>query len=121
MTNHKSLASYISLFLSASTLICCALPAILVTLGLGASLASLVGTFPQIVWLSQYKGYLFCLALICLVYATLMQKKQAASDCSLEQKEACQSIKAKMPAVLMFGWILFLTGFFFAYLAVHIL
>ncbi len=121
MESRKTGIHWLSLLLSASTLVCCALPAILVTVGLGASLASFVSVFPQIVWISQYKGYLFSLSFISLVFASISQKNQASSECSLEQKKACQSIKAKMPIILIVGWILWSTGFFFAYLAIHIL
>ena len=53
-----TLAPTLSLFASAGTLVCCALPALFVTLGAGAALAGLVGEFPQLVWLSTYKLYL---------------------------------------------------------------
>ena len=43
------LVSFLSLITSGSTLICCALPALLVSIVAGAALAGLVGTFPQIV------------------------------------------------------------------------
>ena len=49
----------ISLFTSFATLLCCALPALLVTLGMGASLAGLIGTFPSITFLSNYKIYFY--------------------------------------------------------------
>jgi len=44
---------------SFSTLVCCALPAALVTIGAGAALASVVTAVPQLVWLSQHKIPLF--------------------------------------------------------------
>jgi hypothetical protein len=48
-TEATFLGSLLSLFASSSTLICCAIPALLVSLGAGAALASLVAVFPQIV------------------------------------------------------------------------
>ena len=48
-------ASVASLFASSSTLICCALPALLVALGAGAALSSLVSAVPQLVVLSEHK------------------------------------------------------------------
>lgn len=47
------------LFLSAATLLCCALPILLVSLGLGALAAGLVGEWPWLVTLSRYKAWLF--------------------------------------------------------------
>ena len=47
-------ASWVTLFASAGTLVCCALPIALVTLGLGAALSSLTSSFPVLITLSQY-------------------------------------------------------------------
>ena len=52
-------SSLLSLFASSSTLICCAMPALLVSLGAGATLASLVAIFPKIVWISEHKEVTF--------------------------------------------------------------
>jgi len=38
---------------SVGTLVCCVLPAILVTIGAGAALAGLVTLLPQLIWLSE--------------------------------------------------------------------
>ena len=40
-----------SLLASSATLVCCVLPAVLVSLGAGAVLVGLVSAFPQLVWL----------------------------------------------------------------------
>ena len=52
----------ISLFSSFATLTCCALPALLVSLGAGAVLAGLITNFPQLIFLSKYKIYVFSIA-----------------------------------------------------------
>ena len=57
-----SWSSWVSIFTSSGTLLCCALPAALVAVGAGATLASLVGAVPQLVWLSEHKGPLFAIA-----------------------------------------------------------
>ena len=51
-------ANFFSLFASTSTLICCALPAIFVAIGAGATFASLVSSFPFLITLSKYKLYI---------------------------------------------------------------
>ena len=65
-------ANFVSLFASSSTLICCALPAIFVALGAGASFASLVSTFPFLIVLSQYKIYISFTALTRLAIAGII-------------------------------------------------
>ena len=52
-------SSVATLFATSGTLVCCAIPAALVTLGAGAALSSLVSVFPQVVWLSEHKEALF--------------------------------------------------------------
>jgi hypothetical protein len=51
-----------SLLASAATLVCCVLPAVMVSLGAGASLVGLVSAFPQLVWLSEHKNLVFAIA-----------------------------------------------------------
>ena len=53
-----------TLLASSATLVCCVLPAALVSIGAGAALVGLVSTFPQLVWLSENKGWVFGIAAI---------------------------------------------------------
>jgi hypothetical protein len=47
--------SWLLLFTTSGTLLCCALPITLVTLGLGASVATMASAAPWLITLSQYK------------------------------------------------------------------
>lgn len=58
--------SALSLVFAGGTLICCALPILLVSLGLGSTVAALVSAAPWLVPLSHYKGWLFTAAAILL-------------------------------------------------------
>ena len=51
-----------ALLASTATLVCCVLPAVLVSLGAGAALVGLVTAFPQLVWLSERKLLVFGVA-----------------------------------------------------------
>ena len=51
--------AWIVLFTSSSTLICCALPILLVSLGLGAVSASLFASYPFLVTLALHKTWMF--------------------------------------------------------------
>lgn len=55
----ESSASLFTLVTSAATLVCCALPILLVTLGMGAAVASLTSSLPWLVALSQHKEWVF--------------------------------------------------------------
>ena len=59
----ESLLSFFGLFTSVSTILCCALPIILVTLGMGAVFANLTASLPFITWLAERSLYLFTIEL----------------------------------------------------------
>ena len=48
---------------------CCALPALLVTLGMGSAVASMMSAFPFLITLSKYKLYTFALTGAALAYS----------------------------------------------------
>lgn len=73
--------TWLTIFTSASTLLCCALPALLVALGAGAALASFVGVFPQIVWVSENKTPVFVLAGVMLAVAGYLQYRARFLPC----------------------------------------
>ena len=50
---------YLSLFTSFGTLLCCALPSLLVLFGLGATVASFLSAAPWLVTLSRHKVWVF--------------------------------------------------------------
>ena len=57
-----SLLSYATLIFSGGTLICCALPILLVSVGLGAGVAYMTNAFPWLVLFSKYKLWTFSIA-----------------------------------------------------------
>ena len=73
--------AWLTIFTSASTLLCCALPALLVALGAGAALASFVGVFPQIVWVSENKTPVFVVAGVMLAIAGYLQYRARFLPC----------------------------------------
>ena len=54
--------SWLLLFTTSGTLICCAIPITLVSLGMGATVASMAATAPWLVALSMHKGWVFGLS-----------------------------------------------------------
>lgn len=118
-----TLAPTLSLFASAGTLVCCALPALFVTLGAGAALAGLVGEFPQLVWLSTYKLYVFAFAAFMLTLAGIMQWRARNAPCPVDpaQAKACTRLRRISLGIYIFSVLMFLTGSFFAFVAPYIL
>lgn len=89
----KAIASYMALFTSASTLICCALPSLFVLLGAGAVFASLLEVFPFLIVMSEHKITLFTAALVALIITGLMRRYAADQSCPTDPvlAAACRS------------------------------
>jgi hypothetical protein len=77
-------AAAIALLASASTLLCCALPALLVSLGAGATLVALIGAVPQLVWLSEHKLPLFAVSGLLLAGAGVLQWRARTLPCPVD-------------------------------------
>lgn len=111
------LTSVLSLFASSSTLICCALPALLVALGAGAALSSLVGIFPQIVWLSEHKVSLFIFAGLMLAASGALQWINRNAPCPIDPalRDAC--LRTRKVSLRVYGVSvgIYLLGGFFAF------
>ena len=55
-------AAIAALLASSTTLVCCVLPAAMVSLGAGAAVVGLFTSFPQLIWLSEHKAMVFGIA-----------------------------------------------------------
>jgi hypothetical protein len=110
--------SFLSLFTSGGTLICCALPALMVSLGAGATLAGLVTNFPQLIWLTEHKTALFMTAGIMLAAAGVMQWRAKSLPCPADPTLAatCARTRKISLGIYWFSVLIFATGFFFAYI-----
>lgn len=115
----KRFVPYLSLFASFGTLICCALPALFVSLGLGATVAATVSTFPQLIWLSENKGIVFGIAgvLIAIGFLFMMNARNTACPIDPELGRACATGRSFSKIVLIFSAIVYLIGGFFAFVA----
>lgn len=112
----------LSLFTSTGTLLCCALPALLVTLGLGASLAGFVGVFPWITAISEYKIAVFMMAGIMLLLSLWMQWRARHAPCPADARKAkaCMRLRQFSWGILIFSIVIYLVGVFFAFFAAEI-
>lgn len=112
----------LSLFTSVGTLLCCALPALLVTLGMGASLAGFVGAFPWVTAISEYKEIVFGVAGIFILGAGIMQYRARNAPCPADprQAKACAALRKASWVILGIAATTYMVGFFFAFIAVHI-
>lgn len=112
----------LSLFTSVGTLVCCALPALFVTLGAGAAFAGLVSAAPWLIALSKYKAWTFGLSGAMILLAGFMLWKSRNTPCPVnaEQAKACNRIRRNSLWMYSLSVVVWCVGFFFAFLAVHI-
>ena len=113
----------LALFASLSTLLCCALPALLVTLGAGAVMAGLAANVPGLIWLTANKGPLFILAGALLAAAAGMKWVSRNAPCPIDPAEsrACMRLRRTGTVILGVAAAAYAVGGFFAFFAADLL
>jgi hypothetical protein len=115
----SALLSYFSLFTSLSTLLCCALPSLLVLFGLGASVASALSFMPWLVTLSRHKQWTFSASgiLIALSFLNMyyISPRVRGKQCSPDNPSACEDASAVSKAILWASAAIYVVGVFVAY------
>jgi len=120
-TRRSALLGYFSLFTSVSSLLCCALPSLLVLLGLGASAASMLAFTPWLVVLSRHKAWTFSIsgALIGLSFLNsyyLVPRLKGRAPCDVDdERSACQEASRASKILLWVSAGIYAVGFFVAY------
>jgi len=122
-TNTTMWVAFFGLFTSLGTILCCALPALLVTLGMGAVMAGLVSAAPWITVLSTYKVPVFIVTGIVLLVSALLQWRGRYAPCPVDpvQAKLCRVMRRFSIGITAVSIVLYLVGFFFAFLAVYFL
>jgi mercuric ion transport protein len=121
-----ALLNYFSLFSSFSTLICCALPSILVLLGMGTAVASLLSAAPWLVSLSRHKIWTFSIAGTLIAASFVMTyvvapRLQRGEVCAADDPRTCGEVSKLNKMILWSSAIIWSGGFFVAYLLAPIL
>jgi mercuric ion transport protein len=118
----SSIASYLSLFTSVSTLLCCALPSVLALLGLGATVASTLSAVPFLVTLSHHKKWVFAIsglliaASFAYTYSIAPRLKAQELGCDPRDPAACDTASRFSKIVLWISAMLYSVGFFVAFI-----
>lgn len=113
---------YMSLFTSFGTLICCALPSVLVLIGLGATVASLLASAPWLVALSRHKEWIFAISgsLIALnfvyVYRVAPGFRATSESCPADEPLACSTADTVSRLTLWVSAAIYFLGFFAAFI-----
>jgi mercuric ion transport protein len=115
----STVLGYFSLFTSVGTLLCCALPSLLVLFGLGASVASLLSFMPWLVVLSKHKQWTFTISgvLIALSFMNMyyVVPRLGRQQCNPDNPSACDDASKFSRVLLWISACLYAVGFFVAY------
>ena len=117
LMRNKSYFKWLTLFITSGTLLCCALPILLVTLGFGAVVASLNYKIPGLVLLAEHQSWTLGLSAIFLVFLAWIIWRPNQT-CPSEPDLALQCQQAKQWNKKIFGLSVFIwtIGFFFSVL-----
>lgn len=114
--------SFLSLFTSMGTLLCCALPSLFVLFGLGATVASVLSAAPWLVAMSHHKNWVFGIAGLLIganfayVYALAPSLRARGGACNPNDPAACEAASRFSRVVLWASAVLYGIGCFSAYL-----
>ncbi|HEX2859245.1 MAG TPA: hypothetical protein VHP58_03500 [Alphaproteobacteria bacterium] len=91
----------LGLFTSMGTLVCCVLPLVFVSLGMGAALIGLVSAAPWLVWLSAHKYWVFALSGVMIAVSWYSVWRQRYVPCPADKRlaKACQRLRT-------FSWVM---------------
>lgn len=113
--------SWLTLLTSTGTLICCALPILFVTLGLGASVAAVTSAAPFLVTLALHKSWVFAgSGLMLLIGGVLLYRPGRACPSDPELGRLCERADRWNRRIHGFSAGIWGIGFFAAYLALPI-
>jgi len=115
---HRGLGGAIgALIASTGTLVCCVLPAVMVSLGAGAALAGLVTAVPELIWLSERKALVFGVATVSLVVAGVLLWRAKSAPCPADARLAatCRRLRAWSNGLYIFSLLATMAGAIFAF------
>jgi hypothetical protein len=106
-----------ALLASTTTLVCCALPAALVSIGAGAVVVGLVTTVPQLVWLSEHKPWVFGSAALLVAASGFALWRARNLPCPADPRLARSCVRMRRWSSIVFwlaaGFLLLGAGFAF--------
>jgi hypothetical protein len=113
----KPYLKWVALFITSGTLLCCALPILLVSLGFGAVVASLNYNIPGLLFLAEHKVWTLSLAAIVLMLlAWIIWRPNQHCPSEPELAIICQKSRLWNKRIFWMSAIIWLIGFFTSYL-----
>ena len=106
-----------ALLASSATLVCCVLPAVLVSLGAGAALVGLVSAVPQLIWLSEHKALVFGVAgaMVLVSGAVLWNARRLPCPTDPQLARACMRLRTLSNRLWTVAAVAYVVGALFAF------
>jgi len=126
MTEHSTIkktkrVTIFTLFTTTGTLVCCALPIIFVTLGMGATVVAMTSVFPFLITLTKYKIWVFAFSgLMLAISGWLMFRSSRSCPADQELARACNTAHKWNKRIYWGSLVIWSIGFFAAYLLLPI-
>jgi len=115
--DNYSYIRWLALFITSGTLVCCALPVLLVTMGFGAVVASLNYNIPGLIFLAEHKFWTLSIAGLLLVFlAWVIWRPNQACPADAQLNQICQKSKRWNKRIFWLSVTIWITGFFFTVL-----
>ncbi len=110
--------TWLTLYVTSGTLVCCALPILLVTLGFGATVAALTSALPFLITLSQHKAWVFALSGLMLgLSGWLLYRSRRSCPTDPQLGELCNKSQIWNRRIYWSSVTIWGIGFVAAYLA----
>ncbi|MBL4621239.1 MAG: hypothetical protein JKY89_02465 [Immundisolibacteraceae bacterium] len=108
---------WLTLLVTSGTLLCCALPILLVSMGFGAVVAAAFYNLPGLMFLAEHKLWTLGIAgALLLVLAWVVWRPGQTCPADPALAELCQASKRWNQRILLLSSVIWMTGFFFSML-----
>lgn len=109
---------WVILLTSAGTLLCCALPIMLVSLGMGSVAAAMASNIPILITLSLHKAWIFAgSGILLLAGGWLIHRPGRTCPTDPELAALCAKVQVWNSRFYLISVLIWCVGFFFAYIA----
>lgn len=120
-TDRETAVTWLTLVAASGTLVCCTIPILLVTLGFSGAVIALTANVPFLVTLTHYKLTVFALSFALLALSGwLLYRPGRACPTDPELARLCGRLQVWNRRVYWFSVVVWLVGFFFAFLLLPI-
>jgi hypothetical protein len=114
---NPSWVKWMTLFVTSGTLLCCALPILLVSLGFGAVVASLNYNIPALTFLGEHKLWTLSLSALLLIFlAWIIWRPNQSCPTEPELAAHCLTSKHWNKRIFLLSVVIWGIGFFFSIL-----